>query len=393
MRVVVVGAGLGGLAAAVGLNRSGHEVTLCERADRLRETGTAILIAPNGVRALDALGLGDYARGHALRVTSGGMRDWRGRPLLVADIGAAQDVVGTVAMSGRLELHQALRAPLPDGLVRTGTPVDRLEQDQTGVWVTSGGQRVARADMAVVADGIGSELRPQLFPAHPGVRRTGRLDLRGMLPAPVGLAVDGLLVCNLVDRRTGSEFGLYPVGDDRLYWFTDSALRGQPPAPEQARRDVLALMADWHPVVPTLIEATSPSDIYVDAIACLARPLPSFAIGRIALLGDAAHAMPPDLGQGASQAFEDAAALARHLDGAGPEDVAERLRRYDAQRRPRANRLLRRAVRVSRLTSQTGARAWLRDALLRAVPGWLAVRQAAHAYGVSKDGSAKSHFS
>lgn len=393
MRVVVVGAGLGGLAAAVGLNRSGHEVTLCERADRLRETGTAILIAPNGVRALDALGLGDYARGHALRVTSGGMRDWRGRPLLVADIGAAQDVVGTVAMSGRLELHQALRAPLPDGLVRTGTPVDRLEQDQTGVWVTSGGQRVARADMAVVADGIGSELRPQLFPAHPGVRRTGRLDLRGMLPAPAGLAVDGLLVCNLVDRRTGSEFGLYPVGDDRLYWFTDSALRGQPPAPEQARRDVLALMADWHPVVPTLIEATSPSDIYVDAIACLARPLPSFAIGRIALLGDAAHAMPPDLGQGASQAFEDAAALARHLDGAGPEDVAERLRRYDAQRRPRANRLLRRAVRVSRLTSQTGARAWLRDALLRAVPGWLAVRQAAHAYGVSKDGSAKSHFS
>jgi 2-polyprenyl-6-methoxyphenol hydroxylase-like FAD-dependent oxidoreductase len=384
MRVVVVGAGLGGVAAAVGLNRSGHEVTLCERADSLRETGTAILIAPNGVRALDALGFGDYARDHAVHVTSGGLRDWRGRPLLVTDIGAIQEDLGTVAMTGRQELHQALRAPLPDGLMRAGTPVDRLEQDDTGVRVISGGRRLACADVAVVADGIGSALRTQLFPAHPGVRRTGRLDLRGMLRAPAGLAVDGVLVSNLLDRRTGSEFGLYPVDDDRLYWFTDTALRGEPPMPEQGRSEVLALMADWHPVVPAVIEATSPADIYVDAIACLARPLPSFAVGRVALLGDAAHAMPPDLGQGASQAFEDAAALARHLDGAGPEDAAERLHRYDAQRRPRANRVLRQARSMSRLTSQTGARAWLRDALMRAAPKRLAVRQAASVYGISE---------
>ena len=395
MRVVVVGAGLGGVAAAVGLHRSGHEVMLYERADRLRETGTAILIAPNGVHALDLLGLGDFARGHALRVASGGLRDWRGRPLLVADIGAAQQALGPVAMVSRPELHQALRAPLPEGLVRTGTRVDRLEQNQEGVLVSSGGQQLTRADVVVVADGIGSDLRAQLFPAHPGVRRTGRLDLRGMLPAPAGLDVDGLLASNLIDRHTGSEFGLYPVGDDLLYWFTDSALSGQPPGPEQARRDMLALMADWHPAVPALIEATSPADIYVDPIACLARPLPSFAVGRVALLGDAAHAMPPDLGQGASQAFVDAAALTRHLagasqegaskEGASQEEVAERLRRYDQERRPPANRLLRQAQRMSRLTAQTGARGWLRDALLRAVPERLAVRQAASLYSVPRD--------
>lgn len=381
---MVVGAGLGGLAAAVGLNRSGHEVTVCERAGRLRETGTGILIAPNGVRALEALGLGAYAHSRVLGSASGGMRDWRGRPLLVADMAEVQEMVGAVAMVSRPELLQALRAPLPDGVVHTGMPVDRLEQDDTGVWVTSGGRRSACADLAVVADGISSVLRPQLFAAHPGLRRTGRLDLRGMLPTPDGLAVGGLLASNLVDRRTGSEFGLYPVGADRLYWFTDTALRGDPPAPDRARRDVLSLMADWHPAVPALIEATSPADIYVDAIACLARPLPSFAVGRVALLGDAAHAMPPDLGQGASQAFEDAAALARHLDGAGPADVLERLRRYDAQRRPPANRLLGRAQRMSRLTAQTGARGWLRDVALRAVPSRLAARQAASAYGMTK---------
>jgi 2-polyprenyl-6-methoxyphenol hydroxylase-like FAD-dependent oxidoreductase len=380
MRVIVIGAGLGGVAAAAGLKRAGHEVSVYERADRLRETGTGILIAPNGVRALEALGFGAYARSHALAVAAGGLRDWRGRPLLVADLGPAQGVTGTVAMTGRRELHQALREPLPDELILTGTPVERLQQDAAGVWVVSGGQRVARAHAAVVADGISSGLRPQLFPDHPGVRRTGRLDLRGMLPRPDGLDVDGLLASNLIDRRTGSEFGLYPVGEHRLYWFTDTALAGQPPTPEQARNDVLALMADWHPAVPAVINATSPAEIYVDAITCLTRPLPSFAIGRVAILGDAAHAMPPDLGQGASQAFEDAAALARCLSGAGTEDVAERLRRYDAQRRPRASKLLRQAQRMSRMTSQTGATAWLRDALLRAAPSRLAVRQAARAY-------------
>lgn len=87
--------------------------------------------------------------------------------------------------------------------------------------------------------------------------------------------------------------------------------------------------------------------------------------------------MPPDLGQGASQAFEDAAALARHLTGAEPADVAGRLLRYDAERRPSANRIMRAASRQSRLTSRTGIAAWLRDALLRAVPSRLATRQLA----------------
>jgi 2-polyprenyl-6-methoxyphenol hydroxylase-like FAD-dependent oxidoreductase len=250
--------------------------------------------------------------------------------LLVADINAAQQTTGTLAMAGRLDLHRALREPLPDEVVHLGMPVERLEQDDAEVWAVSGGQRVTSADVAVVADGIGSGLRRLLFPGHPGLRQTGRLDLRGMLAVPDGLALDGLLASNLIDRRTGSGFGLYPVGDDRLYWYTDSVLHGEPPTPEQARRDVLALTADLHPAVPALIEATSPADIFVDAIACLAAPLPAFNVGRIALMGDAAHAMPPDLGQGASQAFEDAAELVR----VGPHRPEGRCRPVSRLRRP-----------------------------------------------------------
>ncbi|MEU6715987.1 FAD-dependent monooxygenase [Nonomuraea sp. NPDC046802] len=376
MKIVVVGAGLGGVAVAVGLHRLGHEVTLLERGAELREAGTGIVIMPNGLRALDTLGLAEDIRGHVLHATHAGLRDWRGRPLLVADLAQAQREIGSPAMIDRAELHRALRAPLPPDLVRTATSVERLEPDSNGVTVISDGNPITRADAVIAADGIGSKLRAQLFPGHPGPRRTGRMDLRGMLPRPPGLAPD-LLASQLVDRRSGAMFGLYPVGEDRLYWFTDSVLNGTPPDANEARRQMLSLMADWHPLVGTLIEATPPADIYVDPISHLAEPLPSFASGRIALLGDAAHAMSPDLGQGAGQAFEDAAALSRHLKGAEPADAAERLLRYDAERRPSANRIMRGASRQSRLTSQTGIVAWLRDTLLRAIPSRLATRQLA----------------
>jgi 2-polyprenyl-6-methoxyphenol hydroxylase-like FAD-dependent oxidoreductase len=381
MRVVVIGGGLAGIAAAVGLYRCSHEVTLYERASSLREAGTAIAIMPNGVHALDSVGLAESIRTQRSPVNAGFLRDWRGRPLLATGDEQAQ-TVASMTVVDRRELHQALRAPLPEGVVHTGTPVDQLAEDETGVSVVSDGQEVAHADAVVVADGISSALRSRLFPSHPGLRRTGRLDLRGMLATPVDVDATGLLVSNFIDRRTGAQFGLYPVGADRLYWFTDSALAGEPPAADQARDQVLELMADWHPVVPSLIRATPLASIYVDAIACLAKPLPSFAVGRVALIGDAAHGMPPDLGQGASQGFEDAAALSRHLTDAGPDEVVHRFRRYDADRRPRANRLLRQACQVSRFNSQTGGIAWIRDALIRAMPSRLVIARMAAMYGL-----------
>ncbi|MFI6292739.1 FAD-dependent monooxygenase [Nonomuraea sp. NPDC050790] len=374
MRIVVAGAGLGGLAAAAGLRRAGHEVIVYERAAELREAGTAIVIAPNGLRALDRLDLTGRLRDHAVTAASAGLRDRRGRPILVTDARSAQVTVGMAVSVTRTDLHQLLRAPLPPDAIHTATPIDHLEPAGDEVAVISGGRTLTHADAAIVADGIGSRLRARLFPGHPGIRRIGRLDLRGMLPAPAGLDVDGLIASILIDRRTGAMFGLFPVDRNRLYWFTDSALPHPTPTLEQAKQQMLDLMRDWHPAVPALIAATPAEDVYVDPIARLAEPLPTFALGRIALLGDAAHAMTPDLGQGAGQAFEDAAALARHLTGAAPADVPSRLLRYDAERRPRANRLMLASDRQSRLTSQTGAKAWLRDTLLRAVPPRLAAR-------------------
>ncbi|TKK84259.1 FAD-dependent monooxygenase [Herbidospora galbida] len=375
MRIAIVGAGLGGVTAATGLHLTGHDVTLYERAPDLRETGTGIVVMPNGLAALDTLGLGAPLRAHAAPTAQGGLRDRAGRPLLVTDAAKAQERYGPTVVVDRAVLHRTLREGLPADRVRTGVPVDDLNQEPGGVTLLSGGEEIATAEAVVVADGIGSRLRARLFPGHPGAVRTGRLDLRGTLgPIP---GVHDLLTAILVDRHSGAMFGLFPMGAGGLYWFTDAPAPATVPAPEQARDQMAELMAGWHPAVPAVLRATAVADVHVDPITRLARPLETYTTGRICLLGDAAHGMTPDLGQGASQAFEDAAALVRHLTGAAPGEAAERLARYDAQRRPRANRLMAASSRQSRLTTRTGPAAWLRDALLRATPPALAARQLA----------------
>ncbi|WP_327092580.1 FAD-dependent monooxygenase [Nonomuraea sp. NBC_01738] len=381
MKIAVVGAGLGGVAAAVGLRREGHEVTLFERGAELREAGTGVVLMPNGTAALDELGLAERVRGEAMAAGNAGLRDWRGRDLLVTDAAEAQRHIGAALVLDRAELHRMLRAPLPGDVVRTGTPIERLEPRADGVRLISEGDEVADADAVIVADGIRSRLRAQLFPAHPGVVGTGRVDLRGTLLAPRGLDVRDLLAGVMIDRRTGAMFGLFPLGlsaeTDGLYWYSETPLGDTSTDPAEARDQVLAQLGGWHPTVLALIAATPAEAVYADPIARLAEPLPTLALGRIALLGDAAHAMSPDLGQGASQAFEDAAAITRHLSGATSSEAGQRLLGYDAERRPRTTRMMRASSRQSRLTTQTGPAAWVRDMLLRMVPAKLATRRLA----------------
>src|SRR5690606_17952644 len=154
MRIVVIGAGLGGVAAAVGLHRTGHEVTLLERAPEPRETGTGIVVMPNGLRALDELGLGAEVRRHAVTTRTGGLLDRRGRPLLITDVALARRQMDLPAIIDRTELHRLLRAPLPATTLRTSTPVERLRPGPHGVTVIGEHGPVAEADAVIAADGI-----------------------------------------------------------------------------------------------------------------------------------------------------------------------------------------------------------------------------------------------
>ena len=211
---------------------------------------------------------------------------------------------------------------------------------------------------------------PRCSPDHPGLEGSGEWAARALAPAGLGV---GPVPGELLDHRSGERFGCMLLADGRTYWYaTWSAARPVPDEPGARLAALRARYADWHPTVGALLAATDPPAVHVAETVRLVAPLPALAVGRVALLGDAAHAMTPDLGQGGCQAFEDAVALGALLDGAEPADVPAALARYDALRRPRTTALQRQARRMNRLLRLRGPAGRLRDAALRAVPQALA---------------------
>ncbi|GAB7108148.1 FAD-dependent monooxygenase [Streptomyces phaeofaciens JCM 4814] len=356
---VVVGGGIGGLAAAIGLNRIGWDVTVLERAPAFADVGAGISMHANGMRALDALGVGEAVRATVRPLYTGGTLTPEGRLLSRMDGAALERRLGTPVVGVlRADLHRVLREALPAGCVRGGEEVTDVHG-------------VGEADLVVAADGVDSRVRAQLFPDHPGAEYSGSTVLRAITgrplpepPADLELTWGG-----------GAEFGHMVFRDGRVEWH---AVITAPPGVRHP--DPLAAMRrrfqGWHDPIPALLDATRPDDVLHHDIHELRTPLPVFAVGRVALLGDAAHAMTPNLGQGASQALEDAAVLASCL--AGESDVERALRRYDAVRRPRSQsvaRAARRAGRVGHRLTRPVAVA-LRDTALRLAPPGAILRAA-----------------
>ncbi|MFE5487359.1 FAD-dependent monooxygenase [Streptomyces sp. NPDC056527] len=375
---VVVGAGIGGLAAAIGLRRVGWDVRVVERAPVLDDAGAGISLAANGIRALDELGVGASVRAAARGQYTGGTRTPDGSWLARMDGAALERALGTPIVGiPRAALHRLLRDALPPGNVRIGVEVTEVDHSAPGrvrVRTRPSGSSAAPdadaeldADLVVAADGVDSRTRAALFPHHPGPVYSGSTVLRA-LTEPLDLDTDFEITWGY-----GAEFGHIALHDGRAEWHAvlnaPAGVRHIDPLGEVRRR-----FADWHQPIGRLLDATRPDAVLHHDIHELATPLPSFVTGRIALLGDAAHAMTPNLGQGACQALEDAVVLAAALAHDSDTDTA--LAAYDAERRPRAQSVTVAARKAGRMGQQLSGSAavTLRNAALRLAPSGMAVR-------------------
>jgi 2-polyprenyl-6-methoxyphenol hydroxylase-like FAD-dependent oxidoreductase len=347
---VVIGTGIGGLAAAAGLRSAGWEVTACERAASLEPVGAGLSLAPNGLRALDVFGAGDALRALAVPQELG-IRRSDGRWLIRSTTGhMVTDRFGDpVILVTRAAVVEALAARVPDGVLSLGTEVTSVDPGRdTAARVRSSAGEL-EADLVVAADGIRSATRLSLFPAHPGLRHAGfttwQLLVAGPVNGPVPMAESW---------GRGTVVGVMPLSDGRVYCYAAA-----PAAPGARNGDELAelvrLFGRWHEPIPALLAAARPQDVIRRDVAELAAPLPSFHRGRTVLLGDAAHPMTPNLGQGACQALEDAAVLARLATGTGPDAVPAMIARYTAARLPRTTDV----VRWSRRAADMATRASL----------------------------------
>ncbi|MGX1129106.1 2-polyprenyl-6-methoxyphenol hydroxylase-like FAD-dependent oxidoreductase [Streptomyces glaucescens] len=341
-RAVVIGGGIGGLTAAAALHQGGWRVTVLERARLLEPVGAAISLAPNSLRALDVIGLGDTVRDLAAWQGDGGLRTPSGRWLSRSSAAAAQERFGgPLVLLHRATLIGHLAALLPEDTVRTAaeaTLADPGDADRPAVVRTAAGE--LEADLVVGADGIHSAVRRALFPEHPGPVYSGFTTWRVVIPVP------GVEFASHETWGRGRIWGTHPLKDGRVYAYaaavTPAGRRGGDEKAELRRR-----FGDWHDPVPAVLAAARPEDVLRHDVFHLAQPLPAYHRGRAVLLGDAAHAMPPTLGQGGNQAIEDAVVLAHHCG-----DLAA----YTAARLPRTTAVARQAVRVARL-NMTGNRA------------------------------------
>ncbi|MFE4258594.1 FAD-dependent monooxygenase [Streptomyces sp. NPDC056883] len=360
---VVVGAGIGGLSVAVALHRRDWDVTVCERAAAPSAVGAGIVLAPNALRAFDAIGF-DAARatGHAAPAAMD-LRRPGGRLLSRADCAALTARYGRPPLAvHRPSLSAALAAELPEGALRYGTAVTAVDDadDVHGRPVVHTSAGALTADVVIAADGIHSPIRRRYFPAHPGLHHSGETAWRTVLAAggpPVRAATE--------TWGRGERFGVVPLADGRVYVYA-TAVVPEGHRPVDVRAELLRRYGTWHDPIPALLDRIDPEAVLQHDLYDLAAPLPRFHQGRLAWLGDAAHAMTPNLGQGGCQAVEDAAVLAHLLEGT---DVRAALAAYSAARCARTDALRvrsRRAGRVAALTHPLAVAA--RDLAVRATP-------------------------
>ncbi|MCY9786718.1 FAD-dependent monooxygenase [Nocardiopsis sp. EMB25] len=340
-KAVVIGGGIGGLTAARALLVRGWDVEVLERND-LAPVGAGLAVAPNALRALDTVGLGDAVRGRAA-IGSGGIRSWRGRWLLPTNVAQVRERFGdSIAVVARADLMGLLTGGSGAPVVHTRTHAALTDAGgpDRPARVTSDDGREWTADLVVAADGIRSATRATLFPAHPGAVYSGTTTWRLITEgADVSVAVESW-------GPEGSA-GIMPLADGRVYVYAMSRAAANERAADE-RAELLRRFGDWHDPIPAVLRRAAPEAVLRNDVWYLATPPPAYHGGRVALLGDAAHAMTPNLGQGACQAIEDAAVLA-HAVGEGssvPDDLAA----YTSARLPRTSGMVRRSAAVGRMS-------------------------------------------
>jgi len=362
LKVVVIGAGMGGLTAALALRQVGHEVAIFDRVPALTAAGAGVSLWSNGVKVLGRLGLGAALAAVGGRMERMCYRSKSGELLTDFSLEPLVTAVGERPYPvTRTDLQRLLLDALGAGKVQLGADCIALEQDADGATAIFADGRRASGDLVVAADGTHSALRRFVLGRPVARRYVGYVNWNGLVEHAGDLPSPDTWTTFVGDHKRVS---LMPVGGGRFYFFFDV------PLPEGAAADAPQLeltrhFAGWAEPVQTLIHRLDPARTNRIPIHDV-DPLPQLVRDRVALLGDAAHSSAPDLGQGGCQAMEDGWVLAQLLlsDGPGKLDVPEALQRYERARHARTSEIVLRARKRSDVThgkhpEQTAA--WYRE--------------------------------
>jgi 2-polyprenyl-6-methoxyphenol hydroxylase-like FAD-dependent oxidoreductase len=367
LQAAIIGGGIGGLTTAIALRQVGVAAVVYERAPKMEEVGAGLTLWPNAIAALGMLGLAEAVEAAGGPIVESQVRTSNGRELAAMPVGRLGEGLGTNSSCiHRGDLQRVLLEALDEGVVKLGFECTSLQQDEAGVTARFGNGEEARTDLLIGADGLHSAVRAQLL-GHQKPRYAGYTAWRGITLYEDQALSGGI---SFVSWGRGREFGALSIGRGRVYWFgTANAPEGSPDAPIGRKQEVLETFRGWHKPIEAMIEATEPPAILRNDIYDR-KPVKRWGEGRVTLLGDAAHPMTPNLGQGACQAIEDAVVLARCL--ARETGVVSALREYERERWARTSYISRMSWRNGQMARWENPLACgMRNSVVRLLPAWL----------------------
>ncbi len=364
--VVIIGGGIGGLALAACLRVRGEgrvRAIVYEQAEELKEVGAALGVWPNAGRVLAWLGVYERLKAESYVAPAGVLRDSCGRVLMRMD---GMKTGGDLPMvfAHRAGLLEAIRSAVPPEWIVLGKRCEGIEHEAEEVRARfADGSFSEWGDGLVGADGIRSVVRRETLGDGETIYR-GYVAWRGVAEFESNDAIGETWGC-------GRRFGFIPVGNGRVAWWAAANDR----APEETlkrgpvawKAEVLKLFGGWHSPIRAVVEATPGDAVLCNAI-CDREPVARWGDGAVTLLGDAAHPMTPNLGQGACMAIEDAAVLAQAVDAIPGAETAFRV--YEATRAERTALVVRESLKFGRMGQWGNPLACaMRNWMVRVMPG------------------------
>ena len=380
-KFAIIGGGIGGLTLAIAMQRKGIDVKVLEAAPQFKPLGAGLVLAANAMKALTEIGIADAVLPVGKQIKKMFGKDEHGGVIAFTD--AAQLTIKFGAVNNftihRADLHDVLTKFLHPGTLEFDKTCVDFEQGEQGVTVHFSDGTTTHVDYLVACDGIHSVIRKKLLP--------------GSLPRYSGYTCWRAVIDDLPDGFNteetteswgpGRRFGVVPLSNNKIYWFATLNAKANDPAMRLATiPDLQKYFKNFHFPIPTIFQRTRNEQLIWSDIIDI-KPIKKFAFGKIVLMGDAAHATTPNMGQGACMAIEDAATLANGLIKYPAEEA---FKKFEAHRIKRTTRIVNQSWSFGKIAQlENSLLISLRNGAFRKMPKRTIDKQLKALYDVSFD--------
>jgi 2-polyprenyl-6-methoxyphenol hydroxylase-like FAD-dependent oxidoreductase len=371
-KFAIVGGGIGGLTLAIALQRKGFDVTIYENAPEIKPLGAGLGLAVNAVKAVMEIGIGDEVLRAGKVMKSIYLKDEKGNILSETDSEKLSAKFGSINnfTIHRADLHRALLSELAPQTLQLGKGCIDFKQTSGGITLYFHDGSRAEADYLIACDGIHSMIRQKLLPGS-APRYAGYTCWRGVInEIPRSINPDE----TSETWGNGSRFGIAPLTNNRLYWY--ACLNARPNDPMLRSFTIQALLTyfgNYHAPVSEILKKTKNEQLIWGDIMDI-KPIRKFAFGRIVLMGDAAHASTPNMGQGACMAIEDAAVLSNCLEHYATAEEA--FEKFESKRIARTTKIVNTSRTIGKIAQwENPLLTTLRNTMMRLTPPGVTERQ------------------